>query len=135
MRKAISDITSFITEATATLDGYERSRGDSMGHGTFYKPGTEGALTAEAVASELAQLPRNEVDNIMQALEDDMRAASAKLDFEEAARLRDQLVRLRSLIEGSEESSVIELLKKNARKSTGPGAPGPAKRFNKHAKH
>ena len=71
----------------------------------------------------------------MSAIEEDMRAASEKLDFEEAARLRDQLVRLKALVEGDEESAVIERLKKGARKSAGVGANKTAKRFNRHAKH
>ena len=114
VQKAMNDITSFISEAAAS--------------------GEAEAAASQAVAEELARLPREEVARIMAAIEDDMRAASEKLDFEEAARLRDQLVRLKAQVEGDEESAVIERLRKGSRKSAGPGATGAAKRFNRHAK-
>ena len=114
VQKAITDITSFISsEAGGAVD----------------------ADLAQTVAQELSSLPKDELARIMAAIEDDMRAASEKLDFEEAARLRDQLVHLKAQIEGDEESNVMARLKSSARKSAGPGATGTAKRFNKHAKH
>ncbi len=143
VQKAISDITSFIAEAASTLDGLERAPLDgSLGGSAFYTPASgdaplspEQRRTAEDVARELSKLPKDEVAQIMSAIEEDMRAASEKLDFEEAARLRDQLVRLKALVEGDEESAVIERLKKGARKSAGVGVNKTAKRFNRHAKH
>ena len=143
VQKAISDITSFIAEAAELVDSHERGKLDgSLGHGEFYTPASgdaplspEQRRTAEDVARELSKLPKDEVAQIMSAIEEDMRAASEKLDFEEAARLRDQLVRLKALVEGDEESAVIERLKKGARKSAGVGANKTAKRFNRHAKH
>ena len=136
VQKAMSDITSFITTAASTLEGLERDNLDgSLGHGQFYAPSSELQKTAEDVARELAALPKDEVARIMAAIEEDMQAASEKLDFEEAARLRDQLVRLKARIEGTEESEIMDRLKKGARKSVGYGANKTAKRFNKHAKH
>ena len=114
VQKAITDITSFI--------GAEAGGGADEG-------------LSQTVAEELASLPKDELAHIMASIEDDMRAASEKLDFEEAARLRDQLVRLKAQIEGSEEGDVMRALKSSARKSAGMGATGTAKRFNKHAKH
>ena len=114
VQKAITDITSFISSEAG---------------------GTGDADLAQTVAQELSSLPKDELARIMAAIEDDMRAASEKLDFEEAARLRDQLVHLKAQIEGDEESNVMARLKSSARKSAGPGATGTAKRFNKHAKH
>ncbi len=114
VQKAITDITSFISQEAG---------------------GTGDADLAQTVAQELSSLPKDELAHIMASIEDDMRAASEKLDFEEAARLRDQLVRLKAQVEGDEESSVMARLKSNARKSAGPGATGTAKRFNRHAKH
>ncbi len=136
VQKAMSDITSFITAAAGTLEGLERANLDgSLGHGEFYTPSTDLQKTAEDVARELSALPKDEVARIMAAIEEDMQAASEKLDFEEAARLRDQLVRLKARIEGTEESEIMDRLKKGARKSAGYGANKTAKRFNKHAKH
>lgn len=114
VQKAITDITSFI--------------------GAEAGGGADESLS-QTVAEELASLPKDELAHIMASIEDDMRAASEKLDFEEAARLRDQLVHLKAQIEGSEEDDVMRALKSSARKSAGMGATGTAKRFNKHAKH
>ncbi len=114
VQKAITDITSFISSEAG---------------------GAGDADLAQTVAQELSSLPKDELARIMAAIEEDMRAASEKLDFEEAARLRDQLVHLKAQVEGDEESNVMARLKSSARKSAGPGATGTSKRFNKHAKH
>ena len=47
-----------------------------------------------------------------------MTAASENLDFESAARLRDQIVRLRSHVESSSEDEVLHRLKAGARKGS-----------------
>ena len=59
-----------------------------------------GSTTAEQVNKELAELSREEVLRIIQSMEDDMAEASRGMDFEEAARLRDQVVKLRAQVEG-----------------------------------
>ena len=50
-----------------------------------------------------------------------MQAASASMDFEEAARLRDQVVKLRAQVEGESEADVLAKLKKTARKGSAYG--------------
>ena len=55
---------------------------------------------------------------IIQSMEDEMASASQNMDFEEAARLRDQVVKLRASVEGSSEDDVLKSLKKNARKGS-----------------
>ena len=112
VRKAISDITGFLADAAETLDGKERASGDGS-HGEFYTPSS-----AETVAAELAALPREEVLRIIASLEEEMIAASTGMDFEEAARIRDQLVELKRLVEGGTAEEVIARLKKNARKGS-----------------
>ena len=109
VRKAISDISSFIQEASATLDGKDR---EGM-HGEFVTP-----TTAEEVASELAALPRDEVMRIIAGLEEEMAAAAQTMDFERAAKARDQLVELKGLVEGKSSEDVMRNLKKNARKGS-----------------
>ena len=42
-----------------------------------------------------------------------MAEASRNMDFEEAARLRDEVVRLRASVEGESEADVLKDLKKN----------------------
>ena len=45
-------------------------------------------------------------------------AASANMEYEEAARLRDQLVELRGAVEGTSSEEVIARLKAGARKGS-----------------
>ncbi|MFR5829444.1 MAG: helicase-related protein, partial [Adlercreutzia equolifaciens] len=101
IRKAINDIMGFITE---DVEG----------------------TTAEQVNKELAELSREEVLRLISSMEDDMAAASRDMDFEEAARLRDQVVKLKSTVEDKSEEDVLKDLKKGARK-------GSALRQRKHA--
>ena len=112
VRKAISDITGFLADATATLAGKERASGTGS-HGEFFTPST-----AETVAEELKALPRDEVMRIIASLEEEMMAASANMEYEEAARLRDQLVELRGAVEGTSSEEVIARLKAGALKGS-----------------
>lgn len=77
--------------------------------------------TVDQVAEELSGLAREEVLRIIGSLEDDMAEAATNMDFEQAARLRDQAVRLRARIEGSSESDVLSRLKQGARKGSAYG--------------
>jgi excinuclease ABC subunit B len=76
---------------------------------------------AQEVARELSNLPRDEVMRLLASLEEDMTSAAEKLDFESAARLRDQIVRLRSEVDRSSEDEVLDRLKAGARKGSGYG--------------
>ena len=125
VRKAISDISSFIAEAEENVGGKDRSRGDTLGHGAFFSPavdggadGGDGASTGERLAAELAELPKDELARVVSTMEEDMRAASETMDFEEAARLRDAVVSLKALLEGASEDEVIESLRRGARKGS-----------------
>ena len=93
VRKAINDIMDYIE--TADLETED---------------------TAETVASELASLGRSEAVRIINSLEDDMAKAASNMDFEQAARLRDQAVKLRAALEGTEETAVLDRLRETARK-------------------
>ena len=96
IRKAINDIMGYVTDEV-------------------------GGTTAEQVNKELAELSREEVLRIISSMEDDMAAASRDMDFEEAARLRDQVVKLRASVEGSSEEDVLKDLKRAARKGSAYG--------------
>ena len=80
-----------------------------------------GNTTAEQVNKELAALSREEVLRIIASMEEDMAEASRGMDFEEAARLRDQVVKLRSQFEGTSEDEALKGLKKSSRKGSGFG--------------
>ena len=97
IRKAIADIVQYVREGDTQL------------------------TTAAEAARELAKMPRDEVMRIISALEEDMAHASDALDFESAARLRDQVVKLKAEIERTSEDEVLERLKSGSRKGSGYG--------------
>ena len=97
IRKAIADIVQYVRE------------GDAMN------------TSAAEAAKELSKLPRSEALRLISSMEEEMIAASEALDFEQAARLRDQVVKLRAEIEGSEADDVLTRLKSGARKGSAYG--------------
>ena len=98
VRKALSDIMTYIND-----------KDDDM------------SASVERVNDELAGFARDEVMRIIAGLEEEMADASSRLDYEEAARLRDRIVTLRMRIENSTEDEIIGRLKKNARKGSAYG--------------
>ena len=74
--------------------------------------------SAEDVNRQLAELSREEVLRVISSMEDDMAEASRNMDFERAATLRDEVVRLRSQVEGESEADVLKDLKKSARRGS-----------------
>jgi excinuclease ABC subunit B len=86
----------------------------------YAREGEELSTAAEA-AKELAKLPRDELARLISTLEDDMAHAAESLDFEAAARLRDQVVKLRTEIESTTAGEVLDRLKHGARKGSAYG--------------
>ena len=97
IRKAIADIVQYVRD------------GEAMN------------TSAAEAAKELSKLPRSEALRLISSMEEEMVAASDALDFEQAARLRDQVVKLRAEIEGSEADDVLDRLKSGARKGSAYG--------------
>lgn len=93
IRKAINDIISYVQDEV-------------------------GNTTAEQVNKELAELSREEVLRIISSMEDDMADASKNMNYEEAAKLRDQVVKLKAQVEGSSEDEILDRLKKDARQGS-----------------
>ena len=93
VRKAISNIIGYVTEGSV-------------------------GKTAEQVNQELAELSREEVLRIISSMEDEMAEASKNMDFEQAAQIRDQVVKLRASFEGTSEEDALAGLKKQARKGS-----------------
>ena len=83
-----------------------------------YVHGEMGDVSSEQVNMQLAELSREEVLRVISSMEEDMAEASRNMDFEEAARLRDEVVRLRAGVEGESEADVLKDLKKSARKGS-----------------
>ena len=121
IHKSIADISQFIDEAAENVD--KRQRKD----GIFYTASGEGAETQgapgevdsiEAMVEEFSELPRSEVETMLAHLEADMAQASTNMDYERAAQLRDQIVRIRSQLEGTTSDDVIKRLKAGARRGS-----------------
>ena len=121
IHKSIADISQFIDEAAENVD--KRQRKD----GIFYTASGEGAETQgapgevdsiKAMVEEFSELPRSEVETMLAHLEADMAQASADMDYERAAQLRDQIVRIRSQLEGTTSDDVIKRLKAGARRGS-----------------
>lgn len=121
IHKSIVDISQFIDEAAENVD--KRQRKD----GIFYTASGEGAETQgapgeidsiEAMVEEFSELPRSEVETMLAHLEADMAQASTNMDYERAAQLRDQIVRIRSQLEGTTSDDVIKRLKAGARRGS-----------------
>ena len=140
VKKKIDDVRGFIDDADKTLEGKERSRGNTLGHGAFYTsskgadraPEDVSEEDADALAAEVAELPRSEQESLMLSLVADMERASDDMDFERAARLRDQVVAIRTRLEGTTAEDVIDRLKRTDRKGS---AHATRRRYNRHAKH
>ncbi|WP_314944588.1 excinuclease ABC subunit UvrB, partial [Olsenella uli] len=119
IRKSITDVASFIEDADKTLSTKSREGGEFFTAPAGEGPtGTEHERTIDSVARELAALPPEEAGKVMGALEDEMAQASADMDFERAAQLRDQIVELRGRLDGSSEEDVISRLKATDRKGS-----------------
>ena len=71
-----------------------------------------------AVAEELSGLSATELADVVDGLEEEMAAASEAMDFETAARIRDQIVAIRTRVEGGSAEDVIARLKAGARKGS-----------------
>ena len=83
----------------------------------FIEDADEGSTAIQSIDDMLSELARDEVLRIISSLEDDMADAAKNMDYEQAARLRDQAVKLRAHIEGTDEDVILERLRKSARKS------------------
>jgi excinuclease ABC subunit B len=74
-----------------------------------------------SVAEELGKLPHAELARIIATMEEDMHGAAEALDFETAARLRDQVVKIKAEVESSTADEVLARLKQGARKGSAHG--------------
>jgi excinuclease ABC subunit B len=94
IRKAINDLVQYVREQEA---GYS---------------------TSGEVAEELAKMPREELMRLVSTLEEDMHGAAESLDFEAAARMRDQVVKLRARLEDTSEDEALAAFRRGARRGS-----------------
>ncbi len=82
----------------------------------------EKTTTSEQVNKELASLSRSEIMRLVKSLQQQMVEASDAMNFEEAARLRDQIVKLSSRFDNTSEEDALAGLRRSARKGSTFGA-------------
>ena len=74
--------------------------------------------SSKDVNRKLAQFSREETLRIISELEDEMVQASERMDFEAAAKARDQLIKVKACFEGESELDTLKKLKQQARRSS-----------------
>ena len=93
LRKKISDITDLVSEEAADTQQMMRGSGRNQSRGKAPVPGMSSAVGLHA--ADLAGMPAQELADLIQGLTDQMVAASGELQFEIAARLRDEIHELK----------------------------------------
>jgi excinuclease ABC subunit B len=105
LRKRISDITELLAREDADTAQLIGGAGRQQSRGKAPVPG----LSSKAVgthAKELAGLPSSDLADLIQQLTAQMHAAAAELQFELAARLRDEIGELKRELRGMIEAGV-----------------------------
>lgn len=74
--------------------------------------------SSQDINRKLAQFSREETLRIISELEDEMVQASERMDFEAAAKARDQLIKVKACFEGESELDTLKKLKQQARRSS-----------------
>jgi excinuclease ABC subunit B len=111
LRKKISDITELLAREDADTDrllggsGRQQSRGKAPIPGLSSRPDRAGDRAGRH-AAELAGMPATDLANLIQQLTDQMHAAAAELQFELAARLRDEVAELKRELRAMHQAGV-----------------------------
>jgi excinuclease ABC subunit B len=105
LRKRIADITDLIAREDADTEALIGS-GRSQSRGKAVVPGLGRGGDAGRHAASLAGMPRIELASLIQQLTDQMHAAAAELQFELAARLRDEIGELKKELRGMDAAGV-----------------------------
>ncbi|MGX7679831.1 excinuclease ABC subunit UvrB [Jatrophihabitans sp. DSM 45814] len=119
LRKRIADITDMLAREAEDTDellampvggsGRSQSRGKSPVPGRGGRGSTGGVVGVGAHADgklDVAELPRAELADLIQQLNDQMLGAARELQFEVAARLRDEIQELKKELRGMDAAGV-----------------------------
>ncbi|MEO6887050.1 MAG: excinuclease ABC subunit UvrB [Jatrophihabitantaceae bacterium] len=118
LRKRIADITdSLVREAADTAEllsgtavggsGRSQSRGKPSGRGgRGNSPGVVGIGAHATRGLDVAEMPRAQLADLIQQLNDQMLGAARELQFEVAARLRDEIGELKKELRGMDAAGV-----------------------------
>ncbi len=105
LRKRIADITDLIAREDADTEALLGSA-RSQTRGKAIVPGLGRGGDVGRHAAGLAEMPRADLADLIQQLNDQMHAAAAELQFELAARLRDEISELKKELRGMDAAGV-----------------------------
>jgi excinuclease ABC subunit B len=105
LRKRIADITDQLAREDADTEALIGS-GRSQSRGKAVVPGLGRGGDVGRHAASLAGMPRADLASLIQQLNDQMHAAAAELQFELAARLRDEIRELKKELRGMDAAGV-----------------------------
>ncbi|MBA2560702.1 MAG: UvrB/UvrC motif-containing protein, partial [Propionibacteriales bacterium] len=94
LRKKIADITDMLAREDADTAELLGGGGRQQSRGKSPTPGLSSRGTGP-LARDLAGMPSRDLADLVQQLTDQMHAAAAELQFEVAARLRDEISELK----------------------------------------
>ena len=103
LRKRISDITELLAREDADTETVLGGSGRAQSRGKSPVPGL---LLKNAGIEEFTALPARDLADLVGQLTDQMHAAAADLQFEVAARLRDEISELKKELRGMREAGV-----------------------------
>jgi excinuclease ABC subunit B len=106
LRKRISDITELLAREDADTEELIGGGGRQQSRGKSPVPGLS-SRGAGAHAKELAGLPAADLADLIQQLTDQMHTAAGELQFEVAARLRDEIGELKKELRGMRAAGAI----------------------------
>ncbi len=106
LRKKIADILDTIVREDADTQTLIGGGGRQISRGKAPVPGLSSRGGAGAHARELAGMPREELSSLIEQLTEQMHSAAAELQFELAARLRDEIHELKKELRGMEAAGV-----------------------------
>nr|WP_172885563.1 excinuclease ABC subunit UvrB [Jiangella sp. DSM 45060] len=107
LRKRISDITQMLAREDADTEALIGGSGRAASRGKSPVPGVRASVgSAGNHAADLAGMPAADLAGLIQQLSDQMHAAAAELQFELAARLRDEISELKKELRGMHEAGV-----------------------------
>ena len=106
LRKRISDITELLAREDADTDALIGGSGRTQSRGKAPVPGLRSTSETGRHAAELAGMPAADLAQLIQQLTDQMHTAAGELQFELAARLRDEVSELKRELRGMREAGV-----------------------------
>ncbi len=100
LRKRIADITDLLAREDADTAALIGGSGRQQSRGKAPVPGLSSKSDVGRHAKELAGMPATNLADLIQQLTDQMHTAAAELQFELAARLRDEIAELKKELRG-----------------------------------